>query len=339
MAKHVKISTIGCGFHQVDGSHSHAETWEQVKKHLTRQMEQVLPDRPDLIVLPEVCDVPEGYDAASLQAYIKHRGDANIRFFSDIAKAAHCNIAFTTYIPANGGHLHNTCVIIDRQGAVAGTYDKNYIPPMETYSNVRCGTEAPLIQLDIGRVACVICFDLNFDALLMHYKATKPDLIIFPSMFHGGIMQQLWAQSCRSYFVSSIAHSRPSAIISPVGEVLAYSTNYQNHVTKTVNLDYELIHVDFNMEKLSRLKQKYGTEVTIFDPGNIGYVMLCSESKDVSAADMLREFEITALDDYLEYALGMEANQRDDVMFYDEAKANDDGYRISSKDLRRKYKK
>jgi len=39
----------------------------------------------------------------------------------------------------------------------------------------------------------------------------------------------------------------------------------------------------------------------------------------------------------LRFAEFLAAENEDDVAFYDEAKADDDGYRISSEDLRAKY--
>jgi len=48
------------------------------------------------------------------------------------------------------------------------------------------------------------------------------------------------------------------------------------------------------------LKKKYQEEVTIYDPGKIAAVLLTSESDKVSAKEMMREFNITPLDEYLD---------------------------------------
>lgn len=41
-------------------------------------------------------------------------------------------------------------------------------------------------------------------------------------------------------------------------------------------------------------------EVTIYDPGKIAAVLITSESDKVSAKEMMREFNITPLDEYLD---------------------------------------
>ena len=47
------------------------------------------------------------------------------------------------------------------------------------------------------------------------------------------------------------------------------------------------------------MKKKYGEEVIIYDPGEIGSVIITSESDRVSAKEMVKEFEITLLDKFL----------------------------------------
>ena len=42
----------------------------------------------------------------------------------------------------------------------------------------------------------------------------------------------------------------------------------------------------------------FHVEYTLFDPGEIGVVMITSESDRVSAKEMVKEFGITLLDDY-----------------------------------------
>ena len=308
MARYVKISTIGAPLNTVDETLSYDEALAHIEEALTRHIKPVLPDKPDLILLPEMCDVPTNYNVQRREEFLRHRGDRHIQFFANIAKENRCNIGFCTYRFGTGDYTLNTLYLLSRDGEIAGHYNKNHVViPMESDQNVRCGAAAPIIQLDIGRVACAICFDLNFDVLRTHYKALKPEIILFASMFHGGVQQQIWAQSCRAYFVGAIANSRPSAILSPQGELLAYTTNYTRHVTATINLDYELVHLDYHQEKLAALKQKYGPDVDIFDPGNLGYVQVTSVNGDVSASQMVKEFEMTVLDDYLSNCLAAQS--------------------------------
>lgn len=154
-----------------------------------------------------------------------------------------------------------------------------------------------MFQTDFGRVGMAICFDLNFHELLERYAKQRPDLIIFSSMYHGGLMQGYWAYYCRSYFVGAIAGPENN-ILNPLGARVACSTNYLPRVTAAINLDYQVVHLDENWEKLEAVKKKYGRGVTVFDPGFVGAVLLTSELDDVTSEEMVREFGIELWDDY-----------------------------------------
>ena len=156
------------------------------------------------------------------------------------------------------GLWRNSCVVIDRNGGIAGIYNKNFPTIREMESGIKACNEAHVIKCDFGRVAIAICYDLNFDELRMQYVKEKPDLILFSSMYHGGVAQSIWAYTCRAYFVGSVYRQTPSEIRNPMGEVVASSTNYFDFAVARINLDCELVHLDYNREKLTALKEKYG---------------------------------------------------------------------------------
>jgi hypothetical protein len=58
------------------------------------------------------------------------------------------------------------------------------------------------------------------------------------------------------------------------------------------------VHLDYNWERLRRVKAKYGPKVKITDPGCLGCVLIASEHETISVDDMIKEFEIELLDDY-----------------------------------------
>ena len=58
--------------------------------------------------------------------------------------------------------------------------------------------------------------------------------------------------------------------------------------------------MDFNMDKIMAAKQKYKTALTVYDPGYFGSVMLSYEDSDQSVNDVIKEFCIDTLDEYLD---------------------------------------
>ena len=297
---HVKIATIGAVSPSLNLNEEPQKLVEQMIEFWASELKQVLPDKPDLIVLPEVCDRPAGMDKATKLNYYKARGNQIMNYFASVAKENNCYIIYGAMRILDDESWRNSAIILDRKGSIAGIYDKNFPTIGGMERGTKAGKAAPVFQCDFGTVACAVCFDLNFDELRLRYAAQNPDLIVFPSLYHGGLVQANWAYSSRAFFVSSIGiRNLPSQIRNPMGNVVATSTNYFHFIVSTVNLDYCIAHLDYNWAKLKALKNKYGEGVIISDPGEIGSVLITSETENITAKEMAKEFEITLLDDYL----------------------------------------
>ncbi|MBN1445420.1 MAG: carbon-nitrogen hydrolase family protein [Candidatus Omnitrophica bacterium] len=305
MARYVKISNISTSPCRIERGLDYQIMVEKVKEHLDARIQAVLPDKPDLIVLPEACDRPENLYEEKKNIYYKTRGNQILDHFRETARNNNCYIAYSAVLEDKNGKWHNSTIIIDRKGGIAGAYNKNHLVIEEnTVYGTEYGTDAPLIKCDFGTVACAICFDLNFDELRLKYAAARPDIILFSSMYHGGLMQAYWAYSCRVHFVGAIGYPKEEGtIISPIGSIIAYTTHYTRFVTATVNLDCCVAHIDYNWRKFEAMKKKYGTGVKIYDPGLLGSVLLSCETEDKCIYDMVKEFEIELLDDYFKRAL------------------------------------
>lgn len=303
MSRYVKVSAVSFPDYFTPSGTGGPEEWvSQVTQMLDACMEPVLPEQPDLIVFPEVCDRVIHVPLEQRLAYFEARGERILHHFEEAARRYHCNIAYPYDRRIAPGRYYNSLRLINRDGGTDGIYNKNYVVPNEFEEGyLMYGADAPVIRTDFGKAAGVICFDLNFEELRNRYRDQKPELLIFSSMFHGGVLQQVWATVCRCFLVGSV-RGLPCTVVDPLGRVVASSTNYSRYVTSVINLDYELVHLDHHAAKLRAAKEKYKTGIKITDPGHMAYVMLSSESEDVTAAQVLEEFEIEPLDRYLERA-------------------------------------
>ena len=254
--------------------------------------------RPDLIVLPEMCDLPEGWEMGTYVHYIAARTEAVYEHVKKKAQELNAWIAYPTVRQLEDKTFRNSCILIDRKGKTALVYDKMHPTLGELEAGIRPG-EAPLVlECELGCVGAAICFDLNYTDLALEYRKRNVDLLLFPSLFDGGLMQQMWAFTARAYLAGACGGCCAS-VISPAGEVLERSTGYFSEIVYTVNLDYELVHLDFNRDKLLELTDKYADSVTMRDPGRLGSVILINESAGRTMKEILEEFSIERLDDYL----------------------------------------
>lgn len=298
--KQVKIATIGAVSPFFDASLSYQQKVDAMKDFLGGQIAQVILDQPDLIVLPEVCDRPRGMNVKQQYEYYKVSGNQIQDFLSAIARENHCYIAFGKQHKDDSEVWRNSCVMLDRDGEIAGVYDKNFPTPREM-KGFTASDKVGLIHTDFGTVGCAICFDLNFKELRERYAELKPDLLIYIGLYHGGLEQTQWAYSCRSWFVGSVGVGNlPSQIRNPFGEVIASSSNHFNYVVSTVNIDCELAHLDHNQVQLRALKKKYGEKVIIHDPSEVAVIMITSEEDNITAEEMVKEFDIETVDQYFD---------------------------------------
>jgi len=298
MANYVKISTIGART-PAGNPGTGQEAVDRMVEYWRDRLAQVLPDGPDLIAVPECCDRYPAHSPEERRVYYQTRGSQIRDFFAGVARENRCHIAYAAVRELEDGTWRNSVQVLGRRGQVLGIYNKNFPVITETTeSGILGGREAPLIECDFGKVGCAICFDLNFDEIRKKHAESRPDLLLFSSMYHGGLMQGYWAYSCRAHLVTAVC-GLPSAVISPVGHVIASSTNYFDFVTATVNLDCKVVHLDCNWERLRAMKGKYGPEVSVFDPGYLAAVLIASESDERTCDDLVEEFGIELLDEYL----------------------------------------
>ncbi len=303
MARHVTVSCVTAPALPLGTDVGIEAAVEAEIVHWTDRIDAVLSEGPDLIVLPEAADRPsvDTFGGMDRQLdYLAHRGTRVREHLAQIARENNTIIAYSA-LRKDGELSRNRTEYIGRDGHVVGGYDKNHLVIDEhDQTGLEYSDDAEVIDLDFGRVGTVICFDLNFDELRQKYRGKGVELLVFSSEYHGGLMQNYWAYSLRSYLAASIRPPAPSAIISPLGETMAESTNYFAQVTQRINLDYALAHLDGHWDKLAAMKAKYREAVGIHDPGRLGSVLITAESPDLTVAQLLAEYEIEPLDDYLD---------------------------------------
>jgi predicted amidohydrolase len=198
-----------------------------------------------------------------------------------------------------GGKCYNSIAFLDPKGEVLGVYDKTNLTDGERQGGLTPGSGAVVVESAIGRLGGLICFDLNYDNVLAGYRRLKPDILAFASMYHGGLMQQVFAYQCRSFFASALQFNG-CGILDPFGREVKVTDCYTSIARATVDLDRVMVHLDFNRDKFPDIERKYGREVTVDIPPNLGPALITSRSDKRSADDLVREFGLETLDAYLE---------------------------------------
>ena len=263
-------------------------------------------DKPDIILLPEIflkntadsCSKGEKNSKAELLP----EGGAITKFLSRKAEE------YKTYIFASYWRRdekergrYNSAVLFDREGKIAGVYDKMFPTIGEMEDGVLPGEGAKVFQTDFGRIGAIICFDLNFRELLTDYKNKGVELLCMLSAFRGGFMVPAAAFQ-NQIFIATSTPGENSVIVDPLGRILAESSMYGRVISARVNLDSQIVHIDYNQQKVADMKKQYQQYVKIEVASPEAVYFLSSLHSGKSIQEMIREFEIGTLDEYLDRA-------------------------------------
>ncbi len=297
----VKIVSIGKKpTNPVNANNISQKTVDGVINFWKKQLSQVLYKKPDLIVLPETAGISHALPFSGIEEFIEVRKDQLLNYFKSVAKKHHTYIAFGTMRKGPNGNTRNSLILLDRNGKEIGFYNKIHPTIYEMKLGTKPGNKPVVLQTDFGTVGLIICQDLMYDKLREAYAKLKPDVMIFSSAAHyTDIDQEVWSHTIRSFFVGSIAGSGKQQIRDPFGRVVAESSGMFDFAVATVNLDYRLIDLDYTKKGIYNMIKKYGNTVNIETPEHSPVAMVISSNKKVSSAEMLKEFGVETLSQFL----------------------------------------
>lgn len=170
--------------------------------------------------------------------------------------------SFHERIPERSDKVHNTSVLIDASGEIAGVYRKLKLfdvdlpgnPIRESATIVPGDTLPPVVSSPFGAIGMTICFDLRFPELYRHLRAGGAELVFVPSNFtaltgaaHWDVLLRARAIENQVYIMApaqvgrlserSTSHGH-SAIVDPWGGMNVVAPDRPGLVVGEVDLDY-----------------------------------------------------------------------------------------------------
>jgi len=289
----VRISTVSFA-----GSGQGRSTEEKIdgnRRAALQLVERAALDKPDIACLPETftgigLETKEWFKSAETVP------GPTTEALGEIAKR-HAMYVVCPIVEMHGGKTFNSAILIDRTGKVVGSYHKMHPTIYEMEAGITPGTEPTVFEMDFGPVGFAICFDLNFRDVGEGLKGRGAKLVLFPSMYPGGLQLSIWAHDL-GFFIASAFTGDGSSIVDPLGRVLVKSSSYMPIISRVVNLDFELLHIDYNNEKWDEMHEKYGPGIEIDVATPEAIFALYSNRKDVTVKDIIREFKLETRDEY-----------------------------------------
>lgn len=303
MARFAKIASV---MFKTRAQRGAADAREIVLQETAETLETLKGYGLDLVVF---CEGVEAYAQTPEQAEEVARPGPLLQLYAAFARDQRCHVAGSVKIRERGC-AYNSIAFLGRDGTVLGCYHKvNLTTYGEIPAGLTSGAGPVVVETDIGRLGGVVCFDLNFEEIRQQYRTARPDILCFASMYHGGFLQQLWAYECQAFFVSALPFMG-GGILDPFGRPVALTDCYNTVAMARVNLDRAMVHLDLNWLKFPDIQRKYGDEVRIDIPPNLGPALIYSESDRRSAMDIVREFDLELLDEYFQRSAKANAANR-----------------------------
>ena len=174
---------IKVGFIQQHNTNDINDNMQRLKKGI----EQLAKQGAQLIVLQELhnslyfCQI-ETVDNFDLAEPIPGPSTA---FFSDIAAANNVVLVTSLFEKRAAGLYHNTSVVIEKDGSIAGKYRKMHIPDDPAYYEKFYFTPGDLgfvpIQTSLGKLGILVCWDQWYPEAARLMALNGAELLIYPT--------------------------------------------------------------------------------------------------------------------------------------------------------------
>jgi predicted amidohydrolase len=264
------------------------------------RLDRFASSKPDIVCLPETFHLAAIQPAPAYAHVAEPVPGPTTDRFGVWARDHNCWVICPLH-ERHEGRIHNTAVVLDRSGKVAGQYRKLHVVESEMEAGASCGRNAPVpIDAGFAKIGIQICFDVNWPEGWSALKRVGAEMVFWPSAYPGG--RALYPLAWRNiYPIVSVPWRLPGVceIIDIAGDVAASSGRWQPWLCAPVNLEKGLFHTDFQDEKAHAIEAKYGRGVRLHWYHLEHWFALEVLDPALSLARLKAEFGLVPLDDYL----------------------------------------
>ena len=264
------------------------------KEVVFENLEEQIRENTDLVLLPEMW-LGDDYP-------VQTKSSPLLKEISDFAAKHRCYVVCPLGYSekGDGSQRLNSALVYDRKGEQVYRYDKifpwwnefDFVPP------ITVGNSAGVFDADFGRVGIAICFDVNFSCVWEEMARCGAELVLWPSDYSAGRSLQAHAINYHYYIVTA-TRALDSALIDLNGDEVAYhKSDSMTAAHYTIDLDREIFHENFNMDKIEKLtKEVPGVKVEKHFTREQWLILSGDETSSVK--ELAKVYEMETLRDYL----------------------------------------
>jgi len=256
----------------------------------------------DLIVFPEFSLLREDGTDASGQALSPEGPE--LRPLREKAREQHVWIVMPMVLEELSPEVRysNAAVLFDRAGAVAGVYRKVHpIPDTKGgfEGGVRPGEGYPVFNCDFGRIGILICWDMAYEQSWDALSRAGAELVVLPSASPQNARPA--AQALRHhYYVLNSAPRDNATLFSPLGTVLAQTTEPGSVLVRQIDLSYAILHWSETLREGRLFDERYGSRAGHVYSRREDTGLFWSNDPGLPIGAMLRELGLREMDEQIE---------------------------------------
>jgi hypothetical protein len=273
---------------------------EKTQARLRQLIDQAASTGADLVAFPEMCTTD---GSANLWQFEALDGST----LTTVAEKARQRRIYVVcpLLTLEDGNRYNSSVLIGRDGSLVGRYHKFFPTHWELDQGILPGAETPVFETDQGRVGLSICFDINYWEVGSGLGANRAELVIWSSTWEGARQLIRWPIEF-GFYLGAVCSDHATAVDLAGRQVASLTRSTLDRVgsapllNATLDLDFRLLHHDFNLDRLPALFQKYGqTAAFVEHLSHECLLIFGSQLPDRSSDDLIAEFGLEPMRDYL----------------------------------------
>ena len=164
-----------------------SESIAENRKKLAASIAKLAKQGAELVVLQELHDSPyfcQTEDVGNFHYALPIPGEAT-EFYAKVAKKNHVVLVTSLFEQRAAGLYHNTAVVFEKDGSIAGMHRKMHIPDDPAYYEKFYFTPGDLgfhpIQTSIGKLGVQVCWDQWYPEGARLMALQGADLLVYPT--------------------------------------------------------------------------------------------------------------------------------------------------------------
>ena len=216
----------------------------------------------DLLILPELWSVGWACDKFPDCAEDIRTGET-IEFLTELAQQYNVNILGGSFIEQIDDKLYNTCPIINRNGEIIATYQKNHL--FSYYDDcenkyITAGQNPVIVNIEGVKIGVSICYDIRFPEIYRAYRKSNADILVnmaawpLSRKIHWDSLTTARAVENQTYMIALTQTGTLPTGAKNLGHSIIY--NYSGEILDEINTKEGCIQAELNLNEMYDFRNK-----------------------------------------------------------------------------------